>query len=64
MVNQNLHSLLSKDLEIGYLNGSYVSRSLLSTVYCPLQVGCQEGLGNRWIHFVLWFTQLHGLYRT
>ena len=32
--------------------------------YCPLQIGCQEGLGNRWMHFVLWFTQLHGLYRT
>ena len=23
------------------------------------RVGCQEGLGNRWIQFVLWFTQLH-----
>ena len=28
--------------------------------YCPLEVGYQEGLGNRWIEFVLWFTQLHG----
>ena len=33
-----------------------------ATKFCRLY--CQKGLGNRWIHLVLWFTQLHGLYRT
>ena len=51
-------------IQIWLSNSSVMQWHVKNVLYCPLQVGCQEGLGNRWIQFVLWFTQLHGLNRT